>query len=833
MYRGLLSRNMRLSDLKGRIVDIETQRIVNMSNPHIGAIRYFITPENYSGPITIRSGIDGNVRNVGVARYRKLNSLHLKARSLGKIAKNVAALSVKTNQSGIVIASACKTRIFSRDKEITPSGKVITENKKAIYQDYKICVHRNNEYVIEKICAIYTSRDSERGSISQKAIKTVRASPRFGILFEPHKKVWSRLWKKFDINIKGDIHFRKVLRLHAFHLLQSASYHNLNIDAGVPARGLHGEAYRGHIFWDQLFAMPFYNMRAPEIAKTILLYRYRRLICARKNARGAGYKGAMFPWQSSMRGDEQTQSVHLNPMSGKWGPDYSHHQRHVSFAVAYNVWQYWVDTHDVDFMLRYGLEIMLSVCLFGSSLARFAKKDGRFHVEGVMGPDEFHEHLPGAPNPGFCDNAYTNFLIVAIMDKTLQLLDTLPQEQCCNLLKKLKVSQQELDRWDSIIRKMNLIINKKGIISQFKGYFKLRELNWRAYKKKYGNIHRMDRILKAEGRSPNEYKVAKQADVLMIFYLFPLSEIKFILKRLGYKFDREIFRKNYEYHIRRTSHGSTLSKVVHSYLASLLNRGEEVWDWYLDVLKSDIYDTQGGTTPEGIHTGVMGGSINIAVKSFAGVSIEEGRIRINPNLPKDWYSMKFRLVYHGYPIFISVTHRQITIFIQGRKAQIFHTPIFIYDQRYELECRKIHKISLERKAMITIEGGVQKMVQERILIVDGDISQAVMLKTRLEAMGYLVDCAYAGNNALNILKTHWVDLIILSVVLQAEMSGFQLFKEVKSNKQFCDIPIIMQTKKKGMKETFQHLGADAFFVKPYTVDKLLKEVKNIIANKVY
>ncbi|HDZ77563.1 MAG TPA: response regulator, partial [Candidatus Omnitrophica bacterium] len=609
--------------------------------------------------------------------------------------------------------------------------------------------------------------------------------------------------------------------------------HNLNIDAGVPARGLHGEAYRGHIFWDQLFVMPFYNLRAPEIVRTILLYRYRRLAQARKNAREAGYKGAMFPWQSSMHGDEQTQSIHLNPMSGKWGPDYSHHQRHVSFSVAYNVWQYWVGTHDINFMLDYGMEIMLSVCFFGSSLSKFDKKDGRFHVEGVMGPDEFHEHLPGAPKPGFCDNAYTNFLIVATMNKTLQLLDILPPEQCSDLLKKLKIPQRELDRWDSITRKMNLIISKSGIISQFKGYFKLKELNWKAYKKKYGNIHRMDRILKAEGKSPNEYKVAKQADVLMMFYLFPLSEIKFILKRLGYKFDREIFRKNYEYHIRRTSHGSTLSKVVHSYLASLLNRGDEVWDWYLDVLKSDIYDTQGGTTPEGIHTGVMGGSINIAIKSFAGVSIEESRIRINPNLPKDWYNIKFRFMCQGYPIFISVTHRQITIFIQGKKSQIFPVPVFIYEQRCDLECRKIHKISLERKAMITMQGGVQKMVQERILIIDGDISQAVMLKTRLEAMGYLVDCAYTGNNALSILRTHWIDLIVLSVMLQGEMSGFQLFKEVKRNNQFCDIPIIMQTKKRGMKETFQHMGVDAFFAKPYITDKLLKEVKNIIKNKVY
>ena len=189
--------------------------------------------------------------------------------------------------------------------------------------------------------------------------------------------------------------------------MQTASTHNTLIDAGLPARGLHGEAYRGHIFWDSLFVMHFFNLHLPNVAKSLLIYRYRRLAQARQSAKINGFRGAMFPWQSGLSGREETPVSHLNPLSGKWGPDYSHFQRHVSFAIAYNIWEYWQRTNDLDFLKHHGAEMILSIAQFGASLTKYSPQDGRYHIEGVMGPDEFHEKLPHRGKPGFKDNAYT------------------------------------------------------------------------------------------------------------------------------------------------------------------------------------------------------------------------------------------------------------------------------------------------------------------------------------------------------------------------------------------------------------------------------------------
>jgi len=831
IHGGVLSRTVRFREKRGYTFTVETERIVHMGDPHLAALRYVITPEDYEGPLTIRSGLDGTVENKGVARYRQLNSKHLKVHAAGKIGTNIIFLSVLTSQSKIMISEAAKTRIFTHGKELHAKSRIDIKKKKAVYQDFTLRVHKNKSYEVEKIVSLYTSRDRSWKNPRSASIRAVRYSPRFDKLLEGHKEEWVSLWKRFDINIKGDATFRKILRLHTFHLLQSASFHNVNIDAGLPARGLHGEAYRGHIFWDQLFAMPFYLTRAPEIARALILYRYRRLSRARKNAKEAGFKGAMFPWQSSAEGDEQTQSIHLNPMSGKWDADHSFIQRHVSFAVAHNVWQYWQSTDDNNFLIKYGAEILLSISQFASSLVRYSARDGRYHTEGLMGPDEFHEKLPWAPKPGLRDNAYTNILIVATLLNTFKVLRALPAGAKRRLLERLGIDHEELARWEDITRNMNIIINKDGIISQFDGYFKLKEINFDEYRKKYGNVHRMDRILKAEGKTPNDYKVAKQADTLMMFYIFSLPEIRNIFSKLGYHFDREVFRKNYEYYIKRTSHGSTLSKVVHCYLAHILHRDNETWQWYLDVLKSDIYDTQGGTTPEGIHTGVMGGSIDIAIKSFCGIQFPDDRINLYPRLPKNWRRVRLRFLYKGRWVFVNITRRLISIFIRGSRARQGSVPVDIYGRRYKLSSGKLHKIPIERKMAVVVAEGVPKVVQEKILIVDGDITQAVMLKTRLEALGYLADSAYSGHEALDILRTGWVDLIVLAVSLRGSMSGFQLLKEIKRRKKFADIPVILQTKKPGMRKVFEQRGVETFFVKPYPVDSLLNEADKIIKER--
>ncbi|MCD6583399.1 MAG: glycoside hydrolase family 65 protein [Candidatus Omnitrophica bacterium] len=703
MHEGILRRTLKFKDRQGRITQVFTERLVHMKYPHIGALRYLIIPLNYEGWITVRVMLDGAVENRGVERYRQLNSKHLRPSALGSFGKDGIYLAMVTSQSKIKIAQACRVSFFINGERARPAIKTVRrrlmEGRERIGQEFRFFARRGFSYEVQKIVSIYTSKDFFKKEPTKEAIKAVKEAPSFVSLVAQQRQIWQSLWERFDITIQEDKFSQWALRVHIFHLLQTASPNNVNLDVSIPARGLHGEAYRGHIFWDEVFIMHFYDLHYPQISKAFLLYRYRRLKKARQLAKKFGYKGAMYPWQSASTGDEETQMYHLNPLSGKWGPDYSSYQRHISFAVAYNVWKHWERTLDFQFLTHFGAEMILSIAQFGASLVSYSKKDKRYHTERVMGPDEFHEKYPHATQPGLRDNAYTNFMIVWTLSKAKEVIKLLPYSFKNRLIKKLGITSKDLKLWDDITRKMKIVINRRAIIAQFDGYFDLKELDWKKYLFEYGDVKRMDRILRAEGKTPDEYKVTKQADVLMIFYLFSLQEIKKIFNKLGYKFDFGMVRKNYEYYSRRTSHGSTLSKVVHCFVAHSLGKKEEAWDWFIDTLESDIYDTQRGTTSEGIHTGVMGGSIDIVMRAFAGLSVGDS-IKINPSLPKKWKKLTLKFLYRNLWFTLSIRDKTFTLSLDKESKPSTSVDIVVGN--------KVYKFPLGKRATFSIKGKYKK-----------------------------------------------------------------------------------------------------------------------------
>ncbi len=698
MRKGIQSRRMRWQDDEGRITLIESHRVVSMAHPHCGAVRCTITPENYSGKITVRSGIDGMIMNAGVERYRQLRSKHLEPSSMGSFGDDGIFLQMITSQSKIQITEAMRTLVYAGSKQLFPEMQIITHGRQRIIHEFSLNVQKGIRYGVEKLVSVYTSRDQGVADNSLIAQETASQIKNFDILFRSHQAKWKALWKRFDIEVEGDKFVQLALRLHIFHLLQSASTYNEDIDAGMPVRGLHGEAYRGHIFWDELFVFPFYNLHAPEITRALLMYRYRRLGAAKEIARQHGFKGAMYPWQSASTGDETSQEIHLNPLSGVWGPDYSLLQRHVSLAVAYNVWTYYYSSGDRDFLDRYGAEMILEIAHFWSSLAVFNSNTSRFDIEGVMGPDEFHEKYPAANAGGIKNNAYTNVLVVWVLEKALHILDELlTEEDRQAVLFKVAIDEKEIGRWRSMIEKMAVPIDKDGFIEQFEGYKDLRELDWEDYRRRYDNIHRIDRILKAEGQSPDSFKVAKQADVVMLFYVLNQNELKSIFKRLGYPFSKKMIKKNFDYYFKRTSHGSTLSQVVHGFVSDLVGDQQLAMKTFKEALRSDIYDTQGGTTQEGIHAGVMGSSLDLFLRSFAGLSILEDRICLNPKIPKEWGSIKFHVRYKNTWFYIQILQNELIILAKPMKdisiISQMKIPIEIKGKTYHLTSGVPHKIS--------------------------------------------------------------------------------------------------------------------------------------------
>jgi trehalose/maltose hydrolase-like predicted phosphorylase len=304
-----------------------------------------------------------------------------------------------------------------------------------------------------------------------------------------------------------------------------------------------------------------------------------------------------------------------------------------------------------------------------------------------MGPDEFHEAYPGASEGGLKDNAYTNLMTAWTLMKARSLLNLLTAEEQKKIKEKTGISDDELNHWNEIARNLNLII-RDNIIAQYDGYFDLKELDWDQYRKKYGNIHRMDRLLKAEGKSADEYKVAKQADTLQIFYNLPEKEVTGILKKLGYKLKEDYIGKNLAYYLQRTSHGSTLSKVVHTQLANMIGDEKLSFELFRDALSSDYNDIQGGTTAEGIHAGVMAGTVLVAIQSYAGVDPRSGKIEINPHLPRHWRSIGFNLLFRNNRYFFKISHREIVVRFEGKSPE---TTILIRGTEFKLKNKETFK----------------------------------------------------------------------------------------------------------------------------------------------
>jgi len=278
-----------------------------------------------------------------------------------------------------------------------------------------------------------------------------------------------------------------------------------------------------------------------------------------------------------------------------------------------------------------------------------------------MGPDEYHEKYLDSEAGGLKDNSYTNIMVVWAFNRAFDILDRLNDTAKERLVKRIRLKEEELERWKDITKQIHIPISDDGILEQFDGYFELKELDWEGYREKYENIGRMDRILRAEGKSPDEYKVSKQADALMTFYNLDSGEVTKLLGEAGYLVHDDFLRRNLDYYLRRTSHGSTLSKMVHSYLANLVGDRGLGWQMYVEALQSDYADVQGGTTKEGIHTGVMAGTAALALRAYAGLNVDGRRVRIDPRLPAAWREVRFNIGFRGDRYYFEVTPESVKV----------------------------------------------------------------------------------------------------------------------------------------------------------------------------
>ncbi|MDH6194002.1 alpha,alpha-trehalase [Mycobacterium frederiksbergense] len=661
----VLTRELRFRDDAGRTTSVTQHRFVAMHAAHVAALQTIIIAEDWTGTIQVRSRLDCDVSNCLVERYHGLASDHLTSLHKQVISEDSVLLAVETSQSHIPVALAARTTVW-RDTEPATATYRLAEDEFSIGHDVFVEIARGEPLAVEKIVTLVTGRDVAISEPESTAERGLLRQKRFAELENLHRIAWAHLWERLSIELDCRADELRILRLHTLHVLQSVSDNSADVDVGVPARGLHGEAYRGHVFWDELFIFPVLNLRLPMVTRSLLRYRYRRLPEARRAAKLAGYAGAMFPWQSGSDGREESPAFHLNPRSGRWNPDPSHLAHHIGIAVAYNLWQFYQVTGDLSYLIDYGAELLVEIARFWVSRTTYDAERDRYSIRGVIGPDEFHSGYPGRPYQGIDNNAYTNVMAVWVILRAIDAIELMPLPNRIDLREKLGLSTEELARWDHISRRMFVPFHD-GVISQFEGYENLTELDWDAYRKRYGNIQRLDRILEAEDDDINRYRAAKQADALMLLFLLSSDELRELLSRLGYRFAPEQIPRTVDYYMGRTSHGSTLSAVVHTWLLARANR-DRALDYFQQALKSDVADIQGGTTSEGIHLAAMAGSVDLIQRCFTGLETRGGRLVLSPYWPESLGALGFPIHYRGHHLYIRVSGRGAEISADPRPA---------------------------------------------------------------------------------------------------------------------------------------------------------------------
>jgi alpha,alpha-trehalase len=679
MRNGILLRRARIRDVEDRVTVLTQRRFVSMADAHLAALETTFSAENWSGTLVVRSSLDGQVTNAGVPRYRALRGDHLVPIDSGGTDTGPIWLETETQGSHVRIGICARTRTL-RDGAHHPGRGRLVEDHSRIGHDLTIELSEGESVSVEKLVAIYTSNDRAIYEPVDAARQHIARAAGFDALLRRHVVAWNQAWRRFDLGIDGPERVQLIVRLHVFHLLQSVSWNTIGLDVGVPARGLHGEAYRGHIFWDELFVVPYITLRLPRLTRTLLEYRFRRLPEARWAAAREGLRGACFPWQSGSSGREESQLVHLNPASGRWLPDNSRLQKHINIAVAYNVWQYHQVSSDWGFLRYYGAPMLLDIARYLAGITTYDRARGRYEIRGVMGPDEYHDAYPDTDEPGLNNNAYTNVMTTWVLRRALEVLDIVSEHHRQELWEEHELTREELDRWEDITRKMFVPFHD-GIVSQFEGYGDLEEFGWEDYRARYGNIQRLDRILEAEGDTTNRYKLSKQADVLMLCYLLPEAEAIETFERLGYECTPETIMRTIDYYLARSAHGSTLSRVVHAWVIAR-HDPERSWSLFIEALESDIGDAQGGTTAEGIHLGAMAGTVDLVQRAYGGVDARHDVLWVDPALPPQLDGLRFEVHYRGHRLQLEITHERVVV--RSLPGQALPMQIGIRDEIVEL-----------------------------------------------------------------------------------------------------------------------------------------------------
>ena len=659
---GELNRTFVYLDEEGNKYSLKFNRFVAQDRLHVIVNRVEITPLSKTANIRFISGINGQVTNTGSQHFNEGEKRVYEYKYIQMLQE--------TSESCITFIQNSAHNIYINGDKIEEKPELSIDRRKVtISNNYDLT--QGQTLVIEKFSNIYTTRDTTSENLTIEQIRDASldeikeiSNMSYEILFNSNKEVWSSYWNDQNIVIEGNDYDQLAIRFAQYHLKVMTPSHDNR--CGIAAKGLSGEGYKGHSFWDtEIFILPFYTYSKPEIARKLLEYRYLSIGGARKKAKDNGYEGAMYPWESAWLEDGEVTPVWgaVDIVTGKSTKIWSGFiEQHITSDITFAIWQYYMVTNDEDFMEKYGYEIMFDTAIFWASRLEWDEIKQRYHINEVIGPDEYKEHVD--------NDAFTNWLAYWTIETAINYYNKL-KESDSEVIRKLesKLSlQNAMENWTTKLPKIYLPEPRDldNVIPQNDTFLSLEDIDLTKYKNQehIGSMfkdYNLDQV--------NKIQVVKQADVVMLLYL------------LEHKFSKEVKKANYDYYEKRTLHDSSLSLSTHSILASDIDEKDLAYKLFQEATKIDLGENM-KTSDHGIHAASLGGLWQIVVNGFGGVRMVGGNLRINPKLPENWSRLTFSFMWKGNKLDIELTKEGIKIEVKDEMLE--EIEILVYDKKYVL-----------------------------------------------------------------------------------------------------------------------------------------------------
>ncbi|WEF32303.1 glycoside hydrolase family 65 protein [Pseudoduganella chitinolytica] len=614
---GMLERRLRWTSPGGRIIDYRSRRLVSFDNKHLLALQVQVTPVNFSGTVRIVASLDGAVKNLEAGDDPRVGSA-VSGPALTLLAveqdAHYAALVQKTHNSGFHLVSATRTHVD------TAASATFLQQGLRLEQAYTVAAVQGQAIEATKYASYHSSRDYPEGELAERsrAVLAQAQADGFDALVARQAAYLADFWQQADVQIDGDDALQQGIRFNAYHLLQSVGRDG---KTNIAAKGVTGEGYEGHYFWDtEIYIFPYFLYNKPEIARKLLDYRWAGLDSARRRARQMSHEqGALYPWRT-IAGEECSAYFPAGTA-----------QYHINADIAYSIKQYWDATGDIDWLRACGAEIVMETARIWTGIGSYDRK-GRFVINEVTGPDEYTALVN--------NNYYTNAMARQHLEFAAAIAAKLaaehPQDHA-RIAAAMALGDDEPAEWRRAAGAMYLPYDEElGIHEQDDSFLSKKRWDF-----ENTPADKYPLLLNYHPMVIYRHQVCKQADVVLALLL------------LSDRFTLDDKRRDFDYYEAVTTHDSSLSSCIYSIVAAEVGYEDKAYDYFMETARMDLDDTHGNTR-YGVHTAAMAGTWLGVAYGFGGMRVVDGAVRFAPTLPRQWRRYQFHIHLHGCLLRVAV-----------------------------------------------------------------------------------------------------------------------------------------------------------------------------------